>query len=337
MEPLIRVVELADGSPVAMALTGSGPPLVYVAGWLTHLERSWALPPERRFFEALGRGRTVVRYDKPGTGLSRPCHRALSADLEDEALAAVVASVGAPRVELFGASSGVPVTVRWAAAHPDRVSRVVLHGGWVQGRRLAPPAVRQHVLGLVRAHWGLGSDVLAEIFAADAPGPVRAAFAHCQRDASSAERAADALALAYAADVTDLLADVRASTLVLHRAEDRAVPLSQGRLLAEGIPGAELRVLPGRSHLPYIGDADSVTAAIRRFLGLPALRRPGTVPLTARQREVAALVAEGCSNREIAARLGITERSAEGHVERIRLRLGFRSRAQVAAWFVAGG
>ena len=109
----------------------------------------------------------------------------------------------------------------------------------------------------------------------------------------------------------------------------------QGRLLAAHIPGAQLQVLPGRAHLPYIGDPDGVAGAIRKFLGLPALRGRAAPALTGRQREVAALVADGLSNRDIATRLSINERSAEGHVERIRIRLGFRSRSQVAAWFVA--
>jgi DNA-binding CsgD family transcriptional regulator len=93
----------------------------------------------------------------------------------------------------------------------------------------------------------------------------------------------------------------------------------------------------GRSHLPSIGDAESVVTQVRRFLGLPRLRTALPTGLTARQTEVAALVADGLTNRQLAERLGITERSAESHVERIRLRLGFSSRSQVAAWYVATG
>jgi DNA-binding CsgD family transcriptional regulator len=96
-------------------------------------------------------------------------------------------------------------------------------------------------------------------------------------------------------------------------------------------------LLPGRAHLPYIGDADAIVALVRRFLGLAPLRRAAVPTLTPRQREVAALIAEGLTNRDIGTRLTITERSAESHVERIRDRMGFRSRAQIAAWFVAGG
>jgi pimeloyl-ACP methyl ester carboxylesterase/DNA-binding CsgD family transcriptional regulator len=335
LEQTIDSVRLSDGTPIAYAQAGDGPPLVYVAGWLTHLELSWAMPPERRYFEWLARGRTLVRYDKPGCGLSGPCDRPPSMQLELEALNAVVDAAGASRFDLLGASFGATVAVSWAAAHPERVSRLVLYGGWVRGRDLADPALQQHVVGLVRTHWGLGSDVLGDIFAPDAPESVKAAFVRYQREASSSELASEMLALAYRVDVSEVVGHIEAPTLVVHREMDRAAPLAQGRLLAQTIRGAQLQVLPGRSHLPYVGDPDSVAAVIRRFLGLPALRGRAAPTLTARQREVAALVADGLSNREIAIRLNINERSAEGHLERIRMRLGFRSRAQIAAWFVA--
>jgi DNA-binding CsgD family transcriptional regulator len=123
----------------------------------------------------------------------------------------------------------------------------------------------------------------------------------------------------------------------MHRERDRAAPVTQGRMLAGGIPRARFELLPGNDHLPYVGDADAITRLARRFLGLPASRRGTTPTLTPRQYEVAGLVTAGLTNRDIAARLHVTERSAESHVERIRIRLGFRSRSQIAAWFVASG
>jgi DNA-binding CsgD family transcriptional regulator len=197
--------------------------------------------------------------------------------------------------------------------------------------------VREHVVGLVASHWGLGADVLTDIFAPEASVGTRSALAAYQRQASSAGTAANLLELCYHIDVTDFLDQVTAPTLVLHREHDRAAPLEQARLIAARIPPAELRVLPGRSHLPYIGDVDALVAMVRDFLGLPPRPRPTAPTLTGRQREVAALVTEGLTNREIGQRLGIDERSAEGHVERIRIRLGFRSRTQIAAWWVATG
>ncbi|WP_448627964.1 alpha/beta fold hydrolase [Geodermatophilus sp. URMC 64] len=337
MDQRIARVRLPDGSPIAYARVGSGPALVHVSGWLTHLELSWALPPERAFYQALAHGRTLVRYDKAGCGLSGPTDRPPSLDLEDQTLSAVAAEAGPDPLDLVGVSLGAAVAARWAAEHPTRVRRLVLYGGWVREVQIAPPAVRERVLGLVGAQWGLGSDVLTDIFAPDADRPTRRAFARYQRAAASAARARDMLATCYEVELTDVLPRVRARTLVVHRDRDRAAPVEQGRALAEGIPGATLRILPGRSHLPFVGDADALSRTIRGFLGLPPTRRPATPTLTPRQREVAALVAEGLTNREIAARLVISERSAESHVERIRTRLGFRSRAQLAAWVAGGG
>jgi len=337
VEQRISSAILGDGTKVAYALSGQGPFLVYAPGWLTHLELSWAMPPERGFCEALSQGRTLLRYDRPGCGLSGDDGVQPSMERELAIIEAVTQAAGADRFDLLGTSLGAPVAASWAAARPSSVGRLVLYGGWVRGAEVADPALREHMLGILEQHWGLGSDVLADIFAPDADQPTRAAFASYERESAAAQTARAMLAFSYQTDVTALLARITAPTLVLHRERDRATPLGQGRALADGITGARFEILPGRSHLPYIGDADSVVRAIRRFLGLPALRRRTGPALTSRQREVAALIADGFTNRQIAERLFITERSAESHVERIRDRLGFRSRSQIAAWFVASG
>jgi pimeloyl-ACP methyl ester carboxylesterase/DNA-binding CsgD family transcriptional regulator len=335
MEQRVETTSLRDGTRIAYAVVGQGPLLLYAPGWLTHLELSWAGAAERSFYEALANGRTLVRYDKPGCGLSGPATRAYSMELELETLEAVTRAVGGERFDLFGASLGAVVAASWAAAHPETVERLVLYGGWVHGAAIAAPAIQEHVLGLVVRHWGLGSDVLADIFAPDADRVAREAFSRYQREAAAPATAREMLALCYQVDVAADLARIQAPTLVIHRDRDRAAPTEQGEALAAGIPGARLELLSGRSHIPYVGDVDALARAVRRFLGLPVLRRGASLTLTPRQREVAALIAQGSSNRDIATRLGITERSAESHVERIRDRMGFRSRSQIAAWYVA--
>jgi pimeloyl-ACP methyl ester carboxylesterase/DNA-binding CsgD family transcriptional regulator len=326
---------LAGVGRVAYAVTGSGPPLLVVPGWLSHLELGWALPAERMFLESLAQGRTLVRYDRPGCGLSEPYDGPRTLELETATVAAVVETLGLESFDLLGLSLGAAVAVRWAADRPGSVSRLILYGGWPDGSAIGDEASRHHVLGLLATHWGLGSDLLTDLFAPDADAGTRRAIAGYQRAASPADTAVALLRLAYGLDVRPALAEVRAPTLVLHRRGDRAAPVALGRELADGIAGASLVELDGGSHLPAIGDADAVVAEIRRFLGLPASRRAVPSGLTARQSEVAALVADGLTNKELAERLGISERSAESHLERIRLRLGFRSRAQVAAWYVA--
>lgn len=336
MEQRISSTWLADGTEVAYATAGAGDPLLFIGGWLSHLEASWALPAERRMFEALARGRQLIRYDRPGCGLSGQAPAdGFSLERELETVTAVLAATCAGPADVMGCSLGAPVATAWSASHPERVGRLVLYGGWARGRDIAPEEVQEHVAALIAAHWGLGADVLADIFAHEATASTRAAFAAYQRRSSSADTAAELLRLCYRVDVTDVLGDVAAPTLVVHRKEDRAAPLEQGRHLAAGIPRARLEILPGNSHLPYTGDVWALVAAVRRFLGLPVSSRPRPPELTPRQREVAALVSLGLTNREIGERLGIEERSAEGHVERIRTRLGVRSRAEVAAWWTA--
>ncbi|MFL6155332.1 MAG: alpha/beta fold hydrolase [Marmoricola sp.] len=326
---------LPGGGRVAFAATGSGPPLLVVPGWLSHLELGWAVPADRLFYESLAQGRTLVRFDRPGCGLSDSYDGPRTLELELATVAAVAEAVGTETFDVFGFSMGAVVAARWAADHPGTVRRLVLYGGWADGAAIGDEDSRHHVLGLLGASWGLGSDLLTNLFAPEADAGTRQTLAAYQRAASSADTAVALLRLAYELDVRAALPRVQAPTLVLHRREDRAAPIAQGRELAAGIPGAELVELDGRSHLPAIGDAGAVVDHARRFLGLPPVRRDVPTGLTPRQTEVAALVAEGLTNRELAERLHITERSAESHLERIRLRLGFRSRAQVAAWYVA--
>jgi pimeloyl-ACP methyl ester carboxylesterase/DNA-binding CsgD family transcriptional regulator len=334
VEQRIDHLTLGDGTEVAYAAAGRGPILVYLPGWVSHLELGWALPAERRFYEALADGRTLIRYDRPGCGLSGPAPEADLVTVEIELLDRLLRAVGARRSDVIGASMSAPLAVAWAAARPAAVSRLVLYGGWVSGDRIAAPALREHVLGLVEQHWGLGSQVLTEIFAPDADAGLRALFSAHQRDSASAQTARRTLAAGYDLDVTDDLVRVAAPTTVIHREGDRAVPLAEGRRLAEGIAGATMTVLPGRTHLPFASDVDTLVDAIRRGLGLAPPAHRFAPRLTRRQMEVAELVSQGLSNRQIAQRLVITERSAESHVERIRGRLGFRSRAQIAAWYV---
>jgi pimeloyl-ACP methyl ester carboxylesterase/DNA-binding CsgD family transcriptional regulator len=326
---------LASGERVAYALTGSGPFLLVAPGWLSHLELGWAIPAERMFHEALSSGRTLVRYDRPGCGLSDPYEGPRTMALELETIAAVTEAIGATRFEMLGWSLGAAVAAQWAADRPETVSKLVLYGGWASGDSIGDPDSKRLILDLLATHWGLGSDLLTNLFAPDADAGTRRGTADYQRAASSSETAVALLTFAYELDVRPALPRIEARTLVLHRSEDRAAPIAGGRTLAHDIPGAEFLELEGRSHLPAIGDAQSVVDEVRRFLALPKLRRDVPTGLTARQTEVAALVAEGLTNRELADRLHITERSAESHLERIRLRLGFRSRSQVAAWYVA--
>ena len=232
MEQRLASTRTRQGVQVAYASAGHGPPLLFVGGWLSHLELSWALPVERRMLESLGRGRTLLRYDRPGCGLSDRSSVEPSRESELDVIAAVLAAAGVERTDVVASSLGVPLMIEWAARHPETVDRLVLYGGWARGADIGTPELQSHVIGLVATSWGLGADVLTDIFAPDATSGTRAALSTYQREAASPATATALLGLCYRIDVTDSLRHVRAPTLVVHREQDRAAPLDQAHLIA---------------------------------------------------------------------------------------------------------
>jgi DNA-binding CsgD family transcriptional regulator len=198
-----------------------------------------------------------------------------------------------------------------------------------RGSDLAPAEVRNSVVALVRAHWGLGLKAISGAFFTDPTAEELDAFTRFQRASASADVAARLLEVYYDTDVTALLPAIRARTAVLHREADKGTRFELGREVAALVPGATLIPLPGTSHLFYHGDWPAVLDALLGFLCEPASSGPR---LTDREIEVAKLVAEGLTNYSIAARLSVAPRTAESHVANIRLKLQVRSRAQIAAW-----
>lgn len=313
---------------VAYATGGTGPPLLCESGWVTHLRDQLELFAFGEFVARLAERYTVIRYDKPGCGLSDRVGVALSFDAQVATAIAVADAVGVERFGVFGASQGGQLAAAVAARHPDRVGSLVLYGTCADGAELAPPDVRASIVALVRAHWGIGSKLMSGIFVADPGADEVETLARAQRVGASAEVAGDLLDVYYRTDIRDLLPAIRARTAVLHREQDTATPFALGREVASLVPGAVLVPLPGRGHLYYQGEWEPVLDATLDFLD----DVPASGPLTERELEVARLVGAGLTNKSIASRLAIAPRTAEAHVEHIRRKLGVRSRAQIAAW-----
>jgi pimeloyl-ACP methyl ester carboxylesterase/DNA-binding CsgD family transcriptional regulator len=242
---------------------------------------------------------------------------------------AVADAVGADRFSLFGASQGGQLAAAIAARYPERVEALVLYGTCASGGDLAPAEVRDSVVALVRAHWGLGLKAIAGAFVTDPTAEELEEFTRFQRASASAAVAARLLEVYYDTDIRALLPSIRARTAVLHREADKGTRFELGREVAALIPGAALIPLPGSSHLFYHGDWLMVLEAMLGFLRRPASPGPR---LTGRELEVAELVAAGLTNHSIATRLSVAPRTAEAHVENIRRKLQVRSRAQIAAW-----
>jgi pimeloyl-ACP methyl ester carboxylesterase len=299
------------------------------SGWITHLNKQLELFSFGAFAEGLAERFTVIRYDKPGCGLSERDGIDLSFDGQVAAALAVADAAGARRFRLFGASQGGQIAAAVAARHPERVEALAVYGTCASGADLAPAEVRETVVALVRAHWGLGLKALIGAFVSDPTAEDLAGFTRFQRASATAAVAARLLEVYYETDVRALLQAIAARTAVLHREADGGTRFELGREVAALIPEATLIPLPGSSHLYYHGDWQAVLDAVLAFLAEPAVSRPR---LTDRELEVAELVAEGLTNGAIARRLSVAPRTAEAHVENIRRKLEVRSRAQIAAW-----
>jgi pimeloyl-ACP methyl ester carboxylesterase/DNA-binding CsgD family transcriptional regulator len=308
---------------------GAGPPLLCDSGWITHLRGQLELFSYASFIERLAARFTVIRYDKPGCGLSDRDGIDLSFDGQVAAALAVADAASARRFSLFGASQGGQLAAAIAARCPERVDALVLYGTCASGADLAPPEVRDSIVALTRAHWGLGSKMLAGIFVPDPSAEDVEAFTRLQRASASAAVGGRLLEVYYDTDIRALLPTITARTAVLHREADSATRFELGREVATLIPGATLIPLPGAGHLFYQGEWEPVVSAVLGFLGDPAGPQPR---LTGRELQVARLIADGLTNHSIAVRLSVAPRTAEAHVENIRRKLQVRSRAQIAAW-----
>jgi pimeloyl-ACP methyl ester carboxylesterase/DNA-binding CsgD family transcriptional regulator len=335
-ESEIRFLRFA-GRRVAYALTGDGPPLVAPAWWFSHLELDWRDQAFRDLWESVAEGYTLVRYDRLGVGLSDRDVRDedLTLDGDVALLCAVLDELAFDRVSLVGGSSGGCAAIAFAARFPERVDRLLLYGAYADGSAITSPAVRESIVATVRSHWGLGSRLLADIFLGDTTTVEQKRVARYQRDATSPETAAVLLELTYRNNVRSQLDHVRAPTLVVHRRGDRAIPYELGRELAAGIPTATLIPLDGTAHFPWAGDWASVARALRSALAPIAqagvIGDPPAALLSAREREVLALVANGLSDQEIAQQLVLSRHTVHRHVANIRQKLGRTTRTAAVA------
>jgi pimeloyl-ACP methyl ester carboxylesterase/DNA-binding CsgD family transcriptional regulator len=337
VEQEIRFLGLGDRR-VAYATVGRGVPLVVPCWWVSHLELDWQEPGYRRFFEALARDRMLVRYDRLGVGLS---DRELtsgepSLEADESTVLALLDHLEVERCILLGGSSGGATAAALAAHHPERVEALVLYGAFEHGAAITSPELGESLVSLVRAHWGAGSRLLAEVFVPTGDEEERAAFARFQRESATAEVAAAMLEHVYGLDARDVLPQVTARTLVVHRRSDSTIPYERGREVAARIPAAQLVTLGGREHFPWRGDSLSVVRAIDAFLA--GSEAPVTVegngggsPLSGRELEVLGLVASGLTDREIAAQLVVSEHTVHRHIANIRRKLGQSTRAAAAA------
>ena len=257
---------------IAFQVVGDGSfDLVFVPGFISHLDLQWADPRIARFLEKLASFSRLIMFDKRGTGLSDPV--AGPASLEDrmDDVRAVMDAAGSERAALLGFSEGGPMSVLFAATYPERTRALILCGTFATGNddpEQNPGGQRWvDAMGRIRAaaeHWGEGQTLALFAPSADSEWD-RIGRGIFERSAASPSMARTLLAMAVDTDVRELLPTLRVPTLVLHRAEE-FVPVENARYMTERISGARLVELPGRDHLPFYGDSDGYAGEIEEFL-----------------------------------------------------------------------
>ena len=266
MEQEIGFCTTSDGVSIAYAKVGSGTPLVYVCGWSGDIAKEWEQPYARKFLEAFGRGFTLVRYDMRGTGLSPRAGAEINLDGLTKDLEAVVDSTGADQVALLslGLLAG-PIAVTYAAAHPERVSRIVLSSPYLCGNGIATKEQQTAMVDYVRA---FGQVVTPGYSAQKArgldPGIVHTATGI--HESARREVRASLLQLFFDVDLRDIAGRITQPVLVLHGSRDPNVPLKESRDFASRVKDVRFMPYDGAGDAPW-ADSDIIVPEIYRFLG----------------------------------------------------------------------
>jgi len=337
----IQYVTASDGLRLAWADAGEGPLVVKASNWLTHLEYDWDSPVWRhwiRFFSAHFR---FVRFDERGCGMSDWSAGDLSLDRWVADLEAVVdAAKPTGPVILLGISQGAAICASYAARHPECVSHLVLCGPYARGswRRgiLRTEQEYRAMVDLTRHGWGKDNPTFRQIFTSRfIPGGSEEQlrwFNDLCRKTTTGDIAARLFEARAMVDATAILDQVRAPTLIVHAREDEITPISEGRLVAAGIRGAEFVELDSRNHILLEQEPawDRFRQVVLDFLHVKGTEGedPAFGALSTRERQILALIVDGLSNADIADRLGISEKTVRNHTSNLFDKLGVWTRAQ---------
>jgi pimeloyl-ACP methyl ester carboxylesterase/DNA-binding CsgD family transcriptional regulator len=351
MNQEIRFCATADNVRLAYARAGQGPPLVKVGTWLTHLEHDWNSPVWRPWLNGLCRHHTLYRYDPRGCGLSDWSVDTFTIDALVSDLETVVDAAGLKQFALIGMSQGGCIAILYAARHPERVTHLVIYGGYMQGdgrRTLSAIEVeeRQVFKRLLRLAWAVNNPAYKQVLSTELLPEGTAEqigwLNDLQRISTSAENAARLHEVYDQVDVIQLATILRAPTLVLHAKADVAVQFGEGRLIATHIADARFVPLDSKNHI-LLPTERAWTQFWREFYGFFGIDTadPERLPddlvsdtstsiaqLTVREREILHLLAQGYRNEDIARTLVLTPKTVRNYVSRIYEKLNVSSRGE---------
>jgi pimeloyl-ACP methyl ester carboxylesterase/DNA-binding CsgD family transcriptional regulator len=339
MQQAVRFCTSADGTRLGYAIHGAGRPLVRVATWLTHLEYDWESPIWRHWLETLSDRHTLIRYDERGCGLSASEVGELSLETWVADLEAVVDAAGLERFALFGASQAAAIAVAYAAVHPDRVTDLVLYGGFARGRRMRDQSEEEcAMVAAIPAGWRKGDPTFRRLFSMlflpDGTPEQMSWYEDLLVRSTTAEAAMRLFEARGLLDVRELAPRVRARTLVVHARDDRVVQVEEGRLLAKLVPDARLILVESPNHILLSDEPawEYFVSELHAFLGTGPVAAPSAAAdFSSRELEVLELVASGLGNEAIAERLSISVRTVERHLSNVYAKLGVSGKAGRAA------
>jgi pimeloyl-ACP methyl ester carboxylesterase/DNA-binding CsgD family transcriptional regulator len=326
----IRFCRSRDGTRLAYAIHGAGPPLVVASCWLSHLQHDWQSPVWRHFLDDLGRLATVIRYDERGFGMSDWDVDDFSLPARVSDLESVIAAVGLDRFALLGMSGGSAVAMAYAIAHPDDVTRLALYGtvcGSPVVRDENELAEEDAYRSLIRAGWAKDDPIFRRVFTSifipDATEDQMRWFDDLQRMSTSTANAIASRIARQQIDIADQLPRIKAPTLILQALGDRANTFDNAVEVSTRIPGARLVPLDSKNHILLAGEPAWTTflGEMSAFLAedrSDSTRTTSTLTsLSAREREVLELCADGLTNDEIAAALTLSPRTVERHLSNV--------------------
>ena len=270
MAPPIRFTLTEDEVSIAYSIHGEGPPLVFVRGWISHLDLQWLFPDYRLFMEALGRHFTVIRYDTRGNGLSEREVTRLTLDDLALDLFALLETLNLDSATFLATCYGGPIVARFASNAPDAIDRLILDSTYAKGADLGTPEMRESVLStvkLMQSQPGMAATMLGYYTHPDPSDRTRDdRRLQLGRDSINADAASALYGLSFDLDVSKDLLQIRVPTLVTHRRDSRAIPVDHGRKVAALVPDAIFVAQEGRQTNPWDEDASDVLRAMGEFL-----------------------------------------------------------------------
>jgi pimeloyl-ACP methyl ester carboxylesterase/DNA-binding CsgD family transcriptional regulator len=337
----IRFCKSRDGTRIAYATCGSGPPMVWLGHYVRHLDLDWQSPIWRPWLSFLSRRHTLIRYDFRGCGLSDRDDVEFSLQRHVEDLEAVVEAAGLDRFVLFAMQGGGPKASLFVTHHRHRVTHLILYGVPTRGRmadRSKPQRIEEAETRLKAIEFGWRDNLPAyghffvSLQIPNGSPEQKRSFNMLLRETLSPKQAVALLRSYWKADVRTILPQIDCPTLVMHARGDPTIPFEEGRKVAALVPGARFVPLETGNHILLEGEPswEQFTQAIEEFL--PAGQSGTTdclAELTPRERDLLEFVAQGSDNNEIAARLNISVKTVRNHLSTIFSKLGASTRAQV--------